>query len=321
MKIRANAARVAASLGVAAVVAVLALSAAGCSVPGSGVSSSKPAAKPPVPASFPVTITDDASRTVTIAKAPARIVSLAPANTEVLFASGVPTSAIVGVTTFDDYPPGVKSLPKVGDFMNPNIEAITAARPDLILATGGVQQDVIAKLEATGAKVVVIDPKSLDGLYVSIAKVGKVTGHAEGAFGLVDWMQAAIEAISSKVATEAPTTTFLEVGYNPLYTAGSGTLIDDLIAAAGGANVVKQSGYVPYSVEALLKADPKVYLAVKGTSGDPGAIAARPGFDKLTAVKEGRIVILDDNLVTRPGPRVVLGVEAIAKALHPDAFK
>lgn len=184
---------------------------------------------------------------------------------------------------------------------------------------------MLGKLEATGAKVVVVDSKNLDGLYASIDMVGKVTGRTTEAGNVVADMKAKIAQIEAKVAKEQPTTTFMEVGWNPLFTAGSGTLIGDLIGAAGGRNVVTQSGYVPYSVEALLKADPAVYLATKGGNGAASAsaasIGARSGYDKLSAVKGGRVVILDDNLVSRPGPRVVLGVEAIARALHPDAFK
>lgn len=272
-------------------------------------------------ATFPVTVTDDASRTVTIPAKPARIVSLAPANTEILFASGVPTAAIVGVTTFDDYPAEVKSLPKVGDFMNPNIEAITAARPDVILATGGVQGDVIAKLEATGAKVVVVDPKTLPGLYSSIGLIGRVTGETGGSGRLIAEMKSEIAAVGAKIAFEEPTSAFMEVGWDPLYTAGRVTLIDDLLTAAGGANTVKQTGYVPYSVEQLLKDDPAVYLAVKGTQSTPGRVAERAGYDRLRAVRGGHVVVLDDNLITRPGPRVVLGIREMAEALHPDAFK
>jgi iron complex transport system substrate-binding protein len=313
------------ALAAAALLALLA--AAGCSSQGAGAS--KPAtgagaaseAATAAAAVFPVTITDDASRSVTIARQPARVVSLAPANTEIVTAIGVPLSRLVGVTTLDDYPATVKALPKVGDFANPNIEAITAAKPDLILITGGVQGDVLAKLENTGAQVVVVDPQTLDELFASIATVGKATGEVAGADKVVAGMKAALAAIAARIGTAAPATAFMEVGYNPIYTAGPGTLTEDLIKAAGGVNVVKQSGYVPYSAEQLLKDDPAVYFAMKGTESDPGVIDKRPGYAQLSAVKNGRVVVLEDNLVARPGPRIVLGIEAMARALHPDAFK
>ncbi len=316
--------RSAAAALAAALLLALAVAVAGCTSQKPLESQAARSATPSSAAStatFPVTVTDDATRSVTIATKPARIVSLAPANTEIVTAIGVPLSELVGVTTYDDYPPSVKSLPRVGDFMTPNIEAITAAKPDVILVTGGIQNDVLGKLEGTGAKVVVVDPKTLEGLYASILTVGEVTGETGGAEKVVADMKAKIAATAGAVASRPPTKTFIEIGFNPLFTAGSGTLLDDLIRAAGGANIVRQAGYVPYSVEQLLKEDPTVYLATKGGNGTPGSIASRSGYDKLAAVKNGRVFILDDNLVSRPGPRVVLGVEAIARALHPDAFK
>ncbi len=114
--------------------------------------------------------------------------------------------------------------------------------------------------------------------------------------------------------------TFVEIGQNPLFTVGSGTLIDELIALAGGTNIVTQPGYVPYSAEEVVKADPEVYMATKGSMSDPSQLEQRAGFGDLTAVKNGRVVILEDNYVSRPGPRVVLGLKQIAEALHPQAF-
>lgn len=269
---------------------------------------------------FPVTITDDASRTVTIDAAPKRIVSLAPANTEIVYALGE-LPKLVGVTTFDDYPAQVKSIAKVGDFQTPNLEAIAAAKPDIILVTGGVQADVLGKLEGLGAKVVVIDPQTLDGVYAAIGKVAKVTGAAAKGDAVVSGMKSEIAAITSKLAGATPVKTFVEIGWNPLYTAGPGTLLDDLITKAGGTNVVTQKGYVGWSVEQLVKAQPDVYLGTTSSIGDASALAKRPGYSALSAVKGGKVFALTDNLVSRPGPRVVEGVREIAAALHPDLFK
>ncbi|MHB8051144.1 MAG: ABC transporter substrate-binding protein, partial [Coriobacteriia bacterium] len=118
----------------------------------------------------------------------------------------------------------------------------------------------------------------------------------------------------------APVLCFLEIAQDPLFTAGSDTLLNDLIEHAGGENVVTEAGYVAYSVEQLVQADPAVYLATKGSMSDPSDIAGRPGFNSLTAVKGERVYLLDDNLVSRPGPRVAAGIEQIARALHPDVF-
>lgn len=302
-------------LGVCVAAAAAAAALAGCSAP-----PAPPAAKPTAPkAAYPVTITDDASRTVTIAKKPERIVSLAPANTEILFALGA-GDRVVGVTSYDDYPKQVESIAKVGDFAGPNIEAVAAAKPDLVLVTGGVQADVIEKLEKLGATVVSVDPQSLQGLYDDIAEIGQAVGAEKEATAVVSDMKRAVASVEQAVANREPVSAFVEIGQNPLYTVGSGTLIDELITIARGKNIVTESGYVPYSAEQVLKADPVVYMATAGSMSDPQALKKRAGFKKLSAVRNERVFILDDNLVSRPGPRVVEGLGQIARGLHPDAF-
>ena len=311
-------------VGVGLLVAVsLALGGAGCTSgdeTSSGASSSEGAAAAAEEESvFPVTVVDDAGREVTIESRPERIVSLAPANTEIVAELGL-LKSLVGVTEYDDYPAEVSQIPKVGDFVTPNIEAIAAAEPDLVLATTGVQTDVVERLEDLGAVVVAVDPQGLESLYASIEMVGEATGRSDEATGLTASMRDEIGAITQAVSSEASVTVFVEIAQDPLFTAGSGTLIDDLVIVAGGSNVVAEDGYVAYAAEQVVSDDPEVYLATAGSMSDPESLASRPGFSSLRAVQEGRVEILDDNLVSRPGPRVVLGVEAIARALHPEVF-
>jgi iron complex transport system substrate-binding protein len=269
---------------------------------------------------FPVTIKDDAGRTVTIDKKPLRIVSLAPANTEIVYALGL-LGELKGVTTYDDYPVAATKLPKMGDFTTPNLEAIAAAKPDVILVTGGVQADVVGKLEAPGAKVVVVDPQDLKGTYAAIETVGRVLGASGKAGDVVAKMRSEAADIEKAVSSAPKVTCFVEIGWNPLFTAGQGTLLNDLVTGAGGTNVVKQKGYVGYSTEQLLVDQPAAYLGTKSSLGDVGALAARPGYSGLAAAKDGRVFVLDDNQVSRPGPRIVEGMRQIAKALHPDLVK
>jgi len=300
------------------VAAAIALPLAGCArqLPTTPV----PTPTTPKSAGPVVTITDDASRTVTIEGVPQRIVSLAPANTEIVYSLGL-FERLVGVTTFDDYPAQVKDVAKVGDFQTPNLEAIAAVKPDLILVTGGVQADIIGKLEGTGARVLVVDPKTLDGVFSSIGSVAKVLGATAKGDEVVAKMKADLADISKRIASDKAKRVFVEIGWNPLFTAGKGTLLDDLITKAGGINVVAQNDYVGYSVEQLVRDQPEVYLGTKSSLGDPLGVAERPGYSALKAIQAGSIYALDDNLVSRPGPRVVEGVLAIAKILHPDAFK
>jgi iron complex transport system substrate-binding protein len=305
------------TLATLVVAAAIALPLAGCArqLPTTPV----PTPTTPKSAGPVVTITDDASRTVTIEGVPQRIVSLAPANTEIVYSLGI-IDRLVGVTTWDDYPAQVERIAKVGDFTTPNIEAIAAAKPDLILVTGGVQADVLAKLEDVGAKVVVVDPQTLEGVYSAIGMVAKVTGTTAKGDVVVAGMKKDLTTITSKLAGLKPVKAFIEIGWNPLFTAGPGTLLDDMLVKAGGKNVVTETGYVGYSVEQLLSDQPKVYLGTFSSIGDPGAFVKRPGYSALSAVKAGRVYPVDDNVVSRPGPRIVEGVREIAFALHPDLF-
>jgi iron complex transport system substrate-binding protein len=311
-------------LGLAGLVTLLLLTAtalAGCSSAKEPATSSTPkGGSPEATANFPATITDDASRTVTVEKAPERIVSLAPANTELLFALGL-GDKVVGVTSYDDYPAEVADIPKVGDFAGPNLEAVAAADPDLVLVTLGVQAEMIKKLEDLGATVVAVDPQTVGGLFNDIRKVGSLTGKPAAAEQLLATMQSEIAQVKRAVAGEEPVSAFVEIGQNPLYTVGAGTLIGELVEMAGGTNVVTEPGYVPYSTEQVVKADPAVYLATKSSASDTETVGQRAGYKGLAAVKNGRVVILDDNLVSRPGPRIAAGLKLIAEGLHPEAFE
>ena len=302
----------------ALLMALIALPLAGCAQQPAEQPAEAPVSQPA--AAFPVTVTDDAGREVTVDAEPQRIVSLAPANTEIVAELGL-LDRLVGVTTYCDYPPEVADIDKVGDFVTPNLEAITAADPDVVLATSGVQADVIEQLEAIGAVVVAVDPQTLDQLYASIDMVGDVLGRPQEAEAAVADIRTGIATISEAVSAEEPAACFVEIAQDPLFTVGSGTLLDDLITAAGGENVVTEPGYVAYSLEQLLADDPAVYLATLGSMSDPAALESRPGYEALSAVQEGRVHVLEDNLASRPGPRVAEGVGQIAVALHPDLFE
>lgn len=298
---------------------VLLVALTGCGARGTDSATQPPGTQAEAGVTFPVTLKDDAGREVVIESEPRRIVSLAPSNTEIVYALGL-VDRLVGVTTFCDYPAEVAEIGKIGDFIQPNIEAITAADPDLILMTTGVQADVVEQLEGTGAAVLAVDPKSLEDLFASILIVGQATATQDVADELVAGMQSELEEISAAVADRERVRVFIEISQNPLFTAGAGTLINDLINAAGGENVVTQEGYVGYSLEQLVTDDPAAYLATKGSMSDPADLAQRQGFAGLSAVKNDRVYVLEDNLVSRPGPRVVQGVRQIAESLHPEAF-
>jgi iron complex transport system substrate-binding protein len=299
-----------------ALIALLGLTGCGGSA-GTGSSGGSPSPA----ASGPITVTDDAGKAVTLKQPAARVVSIAPADTESAFALGA-GSKVVGDTTFCDYPAAAKALPKVGDFANPSVEKIVALRPDLVLAAGGIQANLRSELENLGLQVFVVDPHDLAGVMADIEKMGRLMGVSDGAAKVVQQMKVTIAAVQQKVGSLPKAKVFFEIYGKPLMAAGSGTFINDLIATAGGINVGAQAGagYPSFSTEVLIKVNPDVYVAVKGSQSEPGAIAKRPGYGSLKAVKDGRVYTIADNLVVRPTPRLAQGLEELAKMIHPEAF-
>lgn len=268
-----------------------------------------------------IVVTDDVGNKIELRKPAKKVVSLAPANTEIVFALGKGDN-LVGVTSYCDYPPEAKKKEKVGDFANPNVEKILSLNPEVVLATGGIQQEVTKKLLESGIKVFVVDPKNFDQLYVDIEKVGKLLGAEEKAAEIVEEMKRTVEEVKAKVSGLRKPKVFFEIYSQPLMTAGKGTFINEMIELAGGINLGASAGvgYPQYSLEKLVKDNPEVYIAVKGSMSNPGDIKKRSGFSDLKAVKENKVFVVDDNLVTRPGPRLTKGLLEVAKAIHPEAF-
>jgi iron complex transport system substrate-binding protein len=300
-------------------VAGLALGLTALSACGSGddtAASSSPSAA----AAGPITVTDDSGVEVTLDAPAEAIVSLAPANTEIAFAIGAGGKMVAG-TSYDDYPEEAKALPKIGDFANPNVEKIASYSPDLVLAAGGIQADLRSKLEDLGMTVYVVDPKTYGEVIATIENIGKLAGMDAGAAAVTDEMTAAQTEVQTKVSGLSPATTFLEIYSKPLMTAGSDTFIDDMITIAGGENIgaAAGSGFPNFSTEVLVKTDPAVYIADSGSMSEPGQIEKRAGFAELTAVKDGKVYVIEDSLIARPGPRLAEGLRQLAAMIHPEA--
>lgn len=298
--------------------AVLVLSVIALSACGAGDDTASPSASP---SAGPITVIDDSGATVTLAQPATRIVSLAPANTEIVYAIGAGDKMVAG-TSYDDYPEEAKSLPKIGDFANPSVEKIASFQPDLILAAGGIQAGLRSKFEKLGVQVYVVDPTTYEGVMASITALGKLAGTSDEAQQVVDTMKQAQADVQGKVGSLDKATTFLEIYSEPLMTAGSDTFIDDMITIAGGQNIGAEagSGFPNFSTEVLVQKDPVVYVADSGSMSEPGDISKRAGFSELTAVKGGRVYVIDDNLIARPGPRLAQGLQELAKMIHPEAY-
>jgi len=309
--------RLTAALLLSATLAVGVIALSACGSGSDTTASSSPSA---ASAAGPITVTDDSGAQVTLDQPATKIVSLAPANTEIAYAIGAGDKMVAG-TSYDDYPEAAKALPKIGDFANPNIEKIASYSPDLVLAAGGIQDKLRSKLEALGMKVYVVDPKTYDGTIATIENVGKLAGTEAAATAVADTMTAAETEVQAKVSGLTPASTFLEIYSKPLMTAGSGTFIDDMIAIAGGENIGAQAGagFPNFSTEVLVKDDPQVYIADSGSMSAPGEINKRPGFGELTAVKDGKVYVIEDSIIARPGPRLAEGLQKLAEMIHPEA--
>jgi iron complex transport system substrate-binding protein len=276
---------------------------------------------------YPLTLTDDAGREVTLAADPERIVSLAPSNTEIACALDA-CDELVGVTDFDDYPPEVSEVEDVVIFAQVDIEKVVAAEPGLVLAAGNelTPTAVIDQLTEAGLTVLVLYPESLDEVYADIELVGQALDAQPAARELVDAMRSRVAAVEEAVAGADRPRTFYEVSIfeGTIYTAGEGSFIASLIETAGGDAITGDPRSTSIAIEDLVAADPELILlgdAANDATVTPESVAARPGWSDTTAVREGRIVpMLDDVLITRPGPRIVEGLEALAGAIHPDRF-
>ena len=276
----------------------------------------------------PGTYIDDMGREVSIDKVPQRIVSHVPSITETLFALGL-GDRVVGVSDYCDYPEEAKLKPSIGDYYDPSIETIVAQAPDLVLTDGeGLTEDIIPQLENLGITCVVINPESIDGILKDIELLGKITGVEREAKALVSEMNGSLAQVVS-LAEGAPKVrvfyVFDATDLNNPWTAGPGSFVDALITMAGGENIAAQAqdAWVQFSIEQLVSSDPEVILidASMGTAVVlKEELMAHPAWQGITAVKQDRIHIIDGDLVNRPGPRIVQGLEEIAKAIHPELF-
>lgn len=273
--------------------------------------------------SYPFEYTDVVDRKVTIEKQPERIVSLSPSNTEILCALGL-GDKLVGVTDYCDYPAEVLSKEKVGDYSQPNIEKIVALQPDMVFANNGMQHEIIYKLEEANIQVVVFGGDTFEGVYRSILDAGKITNTQKTASEIVNNMKNRVDEVQKKLkGVEKKSCYFIVTfGDSGNWTAGPGSFIDEMINKAGGENIAgdTESAWAEYSIEKLVEKKPQVILMSKA-AGDVEELKNTSGYKELIAVKEGNVKLLDDNLVSRPGPRLVDGLEEIAKAIHPEIFK
>ncbi|MCJ7489102.1 MAG: helical backbone metal receptor [Thermoplasmata archaeon] len=269
-----------------------------------------------------ILLVDDYGRTIKLDSIPERIVSTAPTPTEMLFAVGA-GDLVVGVDTYSDYPAEVANITKVGDYTL-STEVIISLQPDLIISSDLVPISQLELLEDQGIPFVILATRTLDDVLKDLRLVGILTGHVDEANELVDELEDRIEAVTSKTQAVdlVKPRTYLE--YYPYWTYGPGSFGDDLIALAGGINIAENtsSEYPMLTSEFVIAQDPEIIVYTVGymTTTTADEISSRPGWDVITAVSEGDIYSMDDNLLSRYGPRIVDGLEDLAALLHPDLF-
>jgi len=277
-----------------------------------------------------ITLVDDTGYVITLTRYPEKIVSLAPSNTEILFAIGA-GSKVVGVTKYDDYPYNFTAWAKegkitiVGGVVDVSIETVVSLDPDLILAVP-LNGEAVKKLRDLGYNVLVLDPKNINDILKDILLVGRATGYEGKAIALVKSMRLRIDKIINKVAkVEYKPKVYCEVWNKPLMSAGPGTFIDELIRLAGGVNIFGNASteWPVVSSESVIKLNPDIII-VPAHHGklrySIEEIKSRPGWDQINAVKNNRIYIVDSDIFSRPGPRIVDALEILAKILHPELF-
>lgn len=275
---------------------------------------------------FPVKIEDNFGNKVTIEKEPMKIISLAPNNTEVLFALGL-GDRVVGVTSYCDYPEEAKAKEIVGDFEGNNLEKIVELNPDLVLVYGAGNEEDNKVLKDAGIKVLGFMPETIDAVIKDIETVGKATGKNKEAAELVEAMNNKKNEILEKVKGQEEVKVFYEIWHDPLMAAGKGSFMDELITLAGGKNIAEdaEGAYPQYDLEQLVERDPEVYLTAQDMPDKTvESIKVRPGYEDISAIKNDRVYVFEGNeanVVSRPGPRIIEALEVVAKAIHPELFK
>ena len=256
-----------------------------------------------------------------------RIVSLAPSNTEIIFALGLGDN-LVGVTEYCDYPPEAEEKAKIGGFSTVDMEKVIEVAPDLVVATSMHEESVTPELERRGMKVITLVPETLGEVLDGISEVGAATGKEEVAFELVAQMQEKINAIIEKVepmlGEDKPGVLYI-TWHDPIWTVGNGTLTHELIEIAGGENVFADGdGNMETDLETVVWRNPQVVLASIGHgSAEDSPVTWANTEDRLAeldARKDGRVYEIDADLVTRTGPRLVEGLEIVAEYLYPSVF-
>jgi len=268
---------------------------------------------------------DEVGREVIFPFPPKRIVSLAPNITEILFSLGL-DEEIVGVSIHCNFPEKAKTKVRVGSYISLDFEKITSLKPDLIIATGaGNTREMVDRLEKLGFQTYAIYPKNFNDILKSIGHIGEVVNREKEARGIVEGLRKRSQRVIELTKGLSRPKVFIQIGDAPIVTVGKGSFADDLIRLAGGENIAgkEKEVYPRFGMEEILKRSPEVIvISSMNPKGDYQKILEQwTRWKTIPAVKNGRIHLIDSDLLDRPSPRIIDGLEELARVLHPEKFK
>lgn len=272
-------------------------------------------------ASFPITVRDDLGNTISFNKPAQRVISLAPSNTEILFALGL-DAKVIGVDSYSNYPAAALKKTKVGSPQTPAVEMIVSLRPDLVIIGDLSDKSLTDRLGRLGIPVLGLAPDNLVGVYNAIETIGKVCGADQPADALIAKMKnqtTAVVATVKKASTKP--SVLVEIWPDPLYSAGPGSFMDELVTLAGGKNIAAdaKSAWPVLSLETVVARNPDVIITTQPLNNSI-ATKAKSALAGTKAVQAGRIVMVDQDAISRPGPRLTEALLDVARALHPELF-
>ncbi|MBC7909432.1 MAG: cobalamin-binding protein [Pyrinomonadaceae bacterium] len=252
-----------------------------------------------------------------------RVVSLAPNLTEIIYAVGA-GNRLVGNTSFCDYPPAAKEVTKVGDTIQPNIERIIALRPQLVLVSTASQLEAFTRqMQEQGIPVYVTDPRDLEAVFRNLQMLGELFGESDRAAQVINELRARVAKVEATVKDQPPVKVFYQVEREPLYTAGRESFLTDLIRRAGGKSVTAEvpGAWPTFSDEAALASQPEAIIMPTYGSMKKESLEIAGSLKTSPAAKQGRVYGINGDLLSRPGPRLVDGLEEMARKLHPNVFR
>ncbi|MBW2709569.1 MAG: ABC transporter substrate-binding protein [Deltaproteobacteria bacterium] len=267
-------------------------------------------------------IVDDLGQRITLPHPAMRIIALYGAYNEILAAMGL-EERLVGRTKADSLPPSILSKPSIGTHMRPNVEMILGLKPDLIIQSAGRKDSmtVVHQLKDEGLQAAVFHPINFENLFSVIERLGVLTGESSRAEELIDSLQSRLTKVEHRLqGINHRPRVFFEVRYPNLLAAGRGSIVNDIILRAGGVNCIEhKKKLVRIGMDTLIKQSPEVYIIQRGPMNkNPSNPSERPNFHVLGPVKTNKIMFVDEQVYSRPGPRSVRAVEALAAFLHPD---